>query len=78
MGREARLNAALWRLVTNRDVADCADPECKTCDGDGFVPSDATLAVCRCAPERFNRTYQGRLRIRNGQVEYKALISLAP
>lgn len=78
MGREARANAALWRPVTNRDVASTADPDCKMCGGDGRVTVDGNPAPCACAKDRFYRTYAGRIRRGgDGRMEFKPLVSLA-
>jgi hypothetical protein len=78
MGLEARLNAALWKPVTNRDVTEAADPDCRKCDGKGMDFTDrGNPAVCACAKDRFYRTYAGRIRRRDGQMEFKPLVQLA-
>lgn len=76
MGREARLNAATWRPVTNADVTSSADPDCKRCGGTGFDVARREIVVCPCAPPRFYREYAGRLRRGPNGMEMKPLVSL--
>lgn len=77
MGLEARINAGLWRAVTNKDVAETADPDCAKCGGDGLVlGDDSRPAVCACAKDRFYRTYAGRMRRGEGGLEFKPLVAV--
>lgn len=61
--RERKANGKKkWRAVTNDLVVSHADPDCKTCAGQGFTGPDDDGEPCKCAEELFEVHYRERLR----------------